>query len=128
MAQHHLSFMRSCDDRLVINRAALEAAWLDLTRHELPALAASRDWPVRADHCFQRILLDNAVGGVWYDAIPRRPAYRHADMATLERALDLGRAAIAGTADLHRLNARSLAWRRQAKASASRSSVSVSRA
>jgi len=113
-------------------RAALEAAWLDLTRRELPALSAARGWPVTADHCFQRILLDNAVGGVWYDAIPRRPAYRHADEITLRKALALGRAAIDGSAELHALNARSLAWRReakaQAKASASRSSVSVSRA
>jgi hypothetical protein len=112
----------------VTERSAVEAAWLGLTRRELPALAASRGWPVRADHCFQRILLDNAVGGIWYEAIPRRPAYRHAETAILERAVDLGRAAIAGVADLHHLNARSLAWRRQAKASASRSSVSVSRA
>lgn len=110
------------------DRAALEAAWLMLTKVEMPALASARDWPVSADHCFQRILLDNAVGGIWYDAIPQRPAYRHAEAAVLARAIALGRAAIEGSADLHALNARSLAWRRQAKASASRSSVSVSRA
>lgn len=111
-----------------MTRTVLEADWLDLTRRELPALAASRYWPIRADHCFQRVLLDNAVGGVWYDAVPRRPAYRHADAALLHRAVALGRAAADGTVDLHSLNAQSLAWRRQAKASASRSSVSVSRA
>jgi hypothetical protein len=110
------------------DRAALEAAWLELTRRALPALAAERGWPVRADHCFQRILLDNAVGGVWYDAIAQRPAYRHASDAVLADAVALGRAAVAGSADLPALNARSLAWRRQAKASASRSSVAVSRA
>lgn len=111
-----------------MTRLALEAEWLDLTRRELPALAAERRWPVRADHCFQRILLDNAVGGIWYDAIPERPAYRHADAALLARAVALGRAVIAGDADLDGLNRRSLAWRRQAKASASRSTASVSRA
>lgn len=110
------------------DRAALEAAWLELTRRELPGLAAARSWPVRSDHCFQRILLDNACGQVWYAAIPTRPAYRHADVAVLQRAVALGRAAIAGTADLADLNHRSLAWRRQAKASASRSRVAVSRA
>ena len=111
-----------------MTRAALEAGWLDLTRRELPELAAVRGWPVRADHCFQRTLLDNAVGCVWYAAIPARPAYRHADDDVLRRAIDLGRAAIARTADLAVLNRRSLAWRRQEKASASRSSVAVSRA
>lgn len=115
-----------------MTRVALEAEWLDVTRRALPALAEARRWPVRADHCFQRILLDNAVGGVWYDAISRRPAYRHAAEATLARAVALGRAAIAGEVDLADLNARSLACRKmskaQAKASAPRSSASVSRA
>lgn len=93
-------------------RSEVEARWLEMTRTTLPALAAERGWPVSADHCFQRILLDNATGGVWYDAIPGRPAYRHADDATLWRALALADAAVAGDGDLAALNARSLAWRR----------------
>ena len=94
-----------------MSRKALEAEWLRLTRVELPALAASRSWPVSNDHCFQRILLDNACGRCWYDAIPERPAYAHAPDAILATALALARAAIAGTRDLHHLNRRSLAWR-----------------
>lgn len=92
-------------------RATLEAAWLTLTRETLPALARAHGWPVSADHCFQRILLDNATGGRWYDHIAERPAYRHAPDAVLARAVALGEAAIAGTADLPDLNRRSLAWR-----------------
>lgn len=111
-----------------IDRASLEAEWLDLTRRTLPALAAERGWPIRADHCFQRVLLDNAVGGVWYDAISGRPAYRHAPDVVLGEALALGLAAIDGSVGLAELDRRSLAWRRQAKASASRSGVAVSRA
>lgn len=111
-----------------MTRAALEAAWLDLTRRALPAVAAERGWPVRADHCFQRILLDHATQGAWYAAIPLRPAYRHVDEAVLARAVALGRAALSGEADLPELNRRSLDWRRQAKASISRSSAAVSRA
>ncbi len=90
---------------------ALRTRWLDLTRRTLPALAKSRDWPVSADHCFQRILLDNACGGCWYDHITARPAYIHADPATLTRAVALGDAAEAGTVDLAVLNRRSLDWR-----------------
>jgi hypothetical protein len=92
-------------------REALEARWLRLTRERLPSLAASRDWPVRHDHCFQRILLDHACGGRWYDSIAGRPAYRFASDGTLRAAVALGEAVAAGTADLHRLNRRSLAWR-----------------
>jgi hypothetical protein len=95
-----------------LNRSDLEARWLTITRYALPALAAERQWPVSADHCFQRILLDAAVGGRWYDAIVGRPAYRHADDDVLQRAVQLGEAAIAGKADLTALNRRSLGWRR----------------
>lgn len=90
---------------------AMQARWLDLTRRELPGLALERHWPVRADHCFQRILLDNAFGGVWYDHVAGRPAYIHADPAALARAVALGEAAVAGTVDLAELNRRSLDWR-----------------
>ncbi|SEL33970.1 hypothetical protein SAMN05216382_1830 [Sphingomonas palmae] len=94
-----------------MTRDALEQRWLVLTRETMPALAGPRGWPVRNDHCFQRILLDAAVGGVWYDAIPKRPAYAHADTALLTRAIELGNAVIDGRADLFALNRQSLAWR-----------------
>jgi hypothetical protein len=94
-----------------VTRDERERHWLALTREVLPALSRERNWPVSADHCFQRILLDNACGGRWYDHITGRPAYRHADAAVLDQAIALGEAALAGTADLHALNRRSLAWR-----------------
>ncbi|WP_126665466.1 GCN5-related N-acetyltransferase [Croceibacterium ferulae] len=97
-------------------RAALEAEWLALVRHDLPAVAVPRGWPITLDHCFARVLLDNAVGGCWYAAIPRRPAYRHATDAQLAAAVALGRQAAAGTLDMEGANARSLAWRRARKA------------
>jgi proline racemase len=93
------------------HRQQLEATWLHLTRIELPALAAARHWPVDADHCFQRILLDNALGGRWYDHVRQRPAYRHLAPDRLAAAIALGRAVAAGHADLAALNRRSLAWR-----------------
>jgi len=91
-------------------RAALERRWRELTDRDLPA-AATGDWPVHLNHCFQRILLDDATGGVWYDAIPRRPAYAHAPTAVLARAIATGEAILEGRADLADLNRRSLAWR-----------------
>lgn len=77
----------------------------------LPALAPERGWPVSADHCFQRILLDHGVGGCWYDHVAGRPAYRHVDAAQLAAAVALGEAVAAGEADLAALNAQSLFWR-----------------
>ncbi|MEM7643447.1 MAG: GCN5-related N-acetyltransferase [Pseudomonadota bacterium] len=93
-----------------MDRADLERRWLDLTNRDLPG-AAGPGWPVRLNHCFQRILLDHATGGVWYDAIPGRPAYAHAPDAVLRDAVALGEAVLAGDADLRALNRQSLTWR-----------------
>lgn len=98
------------------DRRALEHEWLGLVRRDLPAVAPSRNWPIVLDHCFARVLLDNAVGGCWYDAIAGRPAYRHASDAQLAKAVALARAALAGTLDMPAANGRSLAWRRTRKA------------
>ena len=83
-----------------------------LTRETLPVLAAARDWPVSADHCFQRILLDHVCGGVWYDLVAGRPAYRHISDDQIARAVATAEAVVVGAVDLHQLNAQSLAWRR----------------
>ncbi len=92
-------------------RAALEARWLRLTREALPGLADARGWPVRFDHCFQRILLDAACGGRWTERVRGRPAYRALDDERLARAVQLAEAALDGEIDLDALNERSLAWR-----------------
>ena len=76
----------------------------------MPGLAKERGWPVRLDHCFQRILLDNAVGSKWSDMIPP-PAYKHASVHVLREAIALGEACVAGRADLAALNRCSLKWR-----------------
>ena len=93
------------------DRAALERRWLELTREELPAIAGERRWPVRFDHCFQRILLDNACGTVWYDRIGKRPAYAHASDTILRDAVALGERVLSGEAELWPLNDSSLLWR-----------------
>ena len=93
-----------------MDREKLVEDWFALTRETMPAQADERDWPVRFDHCFQRILLDNAVGGPWRDHIAA-PAWRNASVAQLSEAIKLGEAAVAGEDDLAALNRRSLEWR-----------------
>lgn len=95
---------------------ALIAQYLHLTRTVMPALAqeGKRHWPVRNDHCFQRIVLDTICGGVWYDHIAR-PAYKHLSQAQALQAVQLCDQIIAGTSDLRMLNQQSLAWRGHAK-------------
>jgi hypothetical protein len=92
-------------------REILEQQWLNLTRVRLPEAAPQRGWPIHNDHCFQRVLLDNACGGHWAETILRRPAYRHATDAILIAAINLGLAVLGGTVNLHILNECSLKWR-----------------
>jgi len=92
-------------------RTALETRWLHLTRVTLPGLAASHGWPVRNDHCFQRVLLDAACGGRWLDHVAGRPAYKTIDATRLATAVTLAQAVASGSADLAALNRQSLAWR-----------------
>lgn len=94
-----------------IARSVIEQHWLDLTRIRLPKRAIEARWSLRHDHCFQRILLDDACGGCWYDHIVGRPAYAKAPDVVLSRAIATGEALLAGTADVTALNAQSLAWR-----------------
>lgn len=97
-------------DAATPDRQAIVARWFTLTRSEMPAVARDRGWPVFADHCFQRILLDNACGGPWRETIAA-PAWRNAPDAILTRAIDLGDAALLGAQDLATLNRQSLTWR-----------------
>jgi hypothetical protein len=91
---------------------ALVEQYLHLTRTVMPALAqtSKRHWPVRNDHCFQRIVLDTICGGVWYDHIAQ-PAYRHLSQAQVAEAVQLCDQIIAEKTDLNVLNQQSLAWR-----------------
>ena len=91
---------------------ALVGQYLHLTRTVMPALAhtSKRHWPVRNDHCFQRIVLDTICGGVWYEHMAR-PAYKHLSETEATHAVHLCNQIIAGKADLHVLNQQSLAWR-----------------
>lgn len=87
----------------------LRARWRDLVDLRLPA-ASRPSWPVSLNHCFARILLDNACGRPWRELVPP-PAWRHMPVDRLAEAVTLGEAVLAGGADLDELNRRSLQLR-----------------
>lgn len=97
---------------LETGRDRLVQRYRALTMQILPRLAqdTKQHWPVREDHCFQRIVLDTICRGVWYDHI-QKPAYKYMTEQQAQNAVTLCEGIIEGTIDLGRLNAQSLAWR-----------------
>ena len=92
--------------------ADLVARYMVLTKEIMPGLAVTTHthWPVRNDHCFQRIVLDAVTDGVWYDHIARA-AYKNMTREQAIQAVAVCESIIAGDTDLAMLNSRSLAWR-----------------
>lgn len=97
---------------MLLRCADLVSRYMTLTKEIMPHLARTTHthWPVRNDHCFQRIVLDTLCGGVWYDHITR-PAYKHLTRAQAAQAVRLCDDIISGDADLALLNHQSLIWR-----------------
>ncbi|KMO17336.1 GNAT family N-acetyltransferase [Methylobacterium platani] len=92
---------------------AQQRRWRILVDERLPeAAAAHPDWPVTRNHCFARILLDNACGGPWRESVAP-PAWANMPPERLALAVSLGEAVLAGRQDLAALNRRSLLWRRK---------------
>ena len=86
--------------------------YIKLTKEVFPMMASDTklQWPVKYDHCFQRIVLDNICNGCWYDHL-KRPAYMHLSYNQASKAIKLCEDIISGNADLHALNRQSLIWR-----------------
>jgi hypothetical protein len=106
------------NEKIAKRRAAKEERMENLrqrywqaTTEELPALAASRIWPVEEGHCFQRIVLDTICKGVWYDKIPE-PAIARMTEAQLRKATYLAEDLVRGMTALEPLNEQSIQWRR----------------
>lgn len=92
--------------------ANLQQRYLHLTKSVLPAAARQRErhWPVREDHCFQRIVLDHVCQGVWYERF-KKPAYKHMTAEQLRAAIAICEEIEGDKRDLTALNRQSLSWR-----------------
>ncbi|KAK3071360.1 hypothetical protein LTR53_008765 [Teratosphaeriaceae sp. CCFEE 6253] len=95
----------------------LRDRWNHLYKDHLPSIAKARDpvqktWPVHLDHCFARIILDNAVGidKPWMQVV-KQPAVKHMSATQLGSAIELGERIATGEVDLVQLNEQSLLLR-----------------
>ncbi|KAL8766252.1 MAG: hypothetical protein Q9209_006917 [Squamulea sp. 1 TL-2023] len=97
--------------------ASLQDDWKTLYSKTLPSLAilrspAQKVWPVQLDHCFARIILDNAIGidEPWTSRLAS-PAIKNMTPGQLRKCITLGNAIVDGKEDLATLNAISLELR-----------------
>ncbi|HEY0205671.1 MAG TPA: hypothetical protein VGC15_16120 [Acetobacteraceae bacterium] len=95
-------------------RERLARRWMELTCTVLPGMAAAQGWPIRWDHCFMRVCLDNALGRPWHEVV-RRPAIRWLELHQLRAAVEVAEGIAADPRTLPELNDASLAWRRAAR-------------
>ena len=92
----------------------LRERYLELVNQKLPRLAKQRNFPVRFDHCFARIILDNTFGCCWYEAIDRKrgAAYKQLSVKQLSEAIEIAEAIINNPDSyIQQLNQNSLRWR-----------------
>lgn len=95
----------------------LQERWRYLYQEYLPALAAAKDeaqpqWTVHLDHCFARIVLDNAIGidTPWTEKM-KSPAIKNMTTIQLQTAIDLAEKLATGEANLFELDQKSLQLR-----------------
>ncbi len=88
-------------------REDLVARWYELTRETLPAMAQAHRWPIRNDHCFMRVCLDEALDAAWPSVLPR-PAIRTMSDAQLAAAIGIAEGIATRPETLAALNQRSL--------------------
>ena len=92
----------------------LRRRYLELVNQELPNLAKQRQFPVRFNHCFARIVLDNLFDRCWYEALDRKQgaAYKQLSGEQLQQAIAIAQAIIdRPDSYIQELNHKSLRWR-----------------
>lgn len=94
--------------------STLKNEYLQLTQKALPKLSSEHKWPLRFDHCFQRVILDNTFGSCWYEHLDQKTGAIHqltAKQFRMAIAIANDIAADTSGACLRNLNTLSLKWR-----------------
>lgn len=91
---------------------ALRDKYTDLINHQLPALARQTPMPVRFNHCFARIVLDNLFEDCWYNHLSRKQsAYKQLSRTQLMEAIAIMQSILNHPERIEQLNRNSLSWR-----------------
>ena len=95
--------------------SVLRQQYLSLINQQLPEKAKHTAMPVRFNHCFGRIVLDNLFQDCWYNHLSRKqPAYKQLDELQLRRAIAIATDMLQSPKLATELNRNSLVWRKKA--------------
>ncbi|MBE9060884.1 hypothetical protein [cf. Phormidesmis sp. LEGE 11477] len=91
---------------------SLRAQYLSLINEQLPEKAKQVSMPVRFNHCFARIILDNLFEACWYEYLSRQlPAYKQLNEEQLAQAIAIAEEMLSNPESVRQLNRNSLHWR-----------------
>ncbi|MEO0769659.1 MAG: hypothetical protein AAFY72_09525 [Cyanobacteria bacterium J06649_4] len=92
--------------------SALRQQYLALINEQLPEKAKHTNMPVRFNHCFGRIVLDNLFQDCWYNHLSRKQAaYKQLNELQLRQAIALATEMLHDPQTAIELNHKSLVWR-----------------
>ena len=93
----------------------LQKEYLNLINNVLPELALERDFPIRYNHCFGRVCLDNLFNDCWYNHLQqgKGSAYKQLTIEQLHVVINIAKSITKDKSYLIELNNKSLAWRKQ---------------
>lgn len=112
MSQTSLQTKSAIAEPLEEKITQLRAQYLQLINTDLPQKARHTQMPVRFNHCFARIVLDNLFESCWYNHLSRKEAaYKQLNQQQLERAIALANTILDDPEKAVQLNRNSLSWR-----------------
>ena len=90
----------------------LRQQYLELINHQLPEKAKQVTMPVRFNHCFARIVLDNLFQDCWYNHLSKKqPAYKQLSVEQMTAAIAIAQTLLEQPEQTSILNKNSLKWR-----------------
>jgi acyl carrier protein phosphodiesterase len=96
----------------VVDTNTLTEFYLDNINIVLPSIAKAKQWKIKHNHCFARIVLDNIFNDCWYDHLDKtKPAYKQLNKDHLLKAFNIINLILLDDEVINQLNNNSLRYR-----------------
>lgn len=101
---------------MAVDTNTLIEFYLDNINIVLPAIAKARQWKIKHNHCFARIILDNVFDDCWYNHLDKtKVAYKQLNKDQLIKAFNIINLILLNDNIIYQLNNKSLKYRKKYK-------------